>query len=284
MPQALDAPLEIAMDRRVTSAASTDTVHDIALGDIDLVASATDFTDMLALCEDRLDSMGLIVRGISHDINNLLTVIGGFGAILKHAVDGNTGVQVAVNGLDDATSQLASLTRILSSLASRRAMKMEGICINGLLASMDRTIRHLMGNNVVVHIRRHAGNGKVQAVRGQLERVLLNLVMNAREAIGGKGRLLVEATTLHLAGNDACRRGLPAGEYINLSVTDTGCGMSSATIQRVFEPAFSTKATGRGHGLATVKRIVAECGGAVFAHSEVGRGATFEILLPCFVE
>jgi signal transduction histidine kinase len=282
MMQPVLAHGESYLGNDIRELSSTDTLHDVLVSDIEALQAASDYADMLALYEDRLDSMGLIIRGIAHDINNLLTVIDGFGTIIKMAAAANKDVSTAVNGLDDASGQLASLARILSSLASRRAMSTEPIAVNALLASMERTIRHLLGEGVVVHIRRHPTGGAVRTVRGQLERVLLNLVMNAREAMGSRGRLLIQARTVHITDDDLrARARLLPGEYISLAVSDTGCGMSQQTMERIFEPAFSTKSRSRGHGLATVKRIVAECGGEVFVESETGRGTTFEILLPC---
>lgn len=255
-------------------------MHDVHVTDLQS-ASLADVVQMLNLSESRLESIGLVVAGIAHDINNLLTVIGGFGNLLRGHIHCDKLVAVSVNGLSEATSQMTSLMRMLSSLASRRSMTAEPINVNGVLAGMQRTVAHLLGDRIRLEVRGNAYPPEVSAIRGQLERVLLNLVLNARDAMGRQGTLLIESRTVRISAQEAGQKNIAAGDYISLTVADTGCGMSPSVMAQIFEPHYSSKGTeGAGHGLATVKRLVHECGGSIFVESTPGRGSTFEVLLP----
>lgn len=268
------------VDKELLSSSEADTLHDVRLSDLSC-ASPEQIAAKLAEYENRLESVGLIVRGVAHDINNLLLVVGGFASLLQRTSTHDDMVNVASDGLGEAVQQMTSLARILSSLASRRPITFEKIDVNAVLASMDRTISHLLGDDILLEIGRDPLQGEIHAVHGQLERVLLNLVLNAREAMGAKGRLSIDARSLLIDDRNPQHQ-LAEGAYVVLTVADTGCGMSEATIQKIFDPSFTTKKApeGCGYGLTTVRRIVQDCGGEIFVSSEVGQGTMFEIFLP----
>lgn len=267
---------------KLTSVGEQDTLHDLHIGAFN-GASPDDIAARLAAHEARLESISLIVGGIAHDINNLLTVIAGFSELLKMHVGDTGSVGAAISGLGEAAGQMTSVVRLLASLAGQRSVAAEPVPINAVLAGWHRTVAHLLGSGITLEIVRDPAAGVVRAVRGQLDRVLLNLVLNAREAMGETGRLRIEARCARLNERDSRKYGgLKAGDYVRLTVADTGRGMTRQTMLRIFEPLFTTKLSneGCGHGLATVRRIVRACNGEVFVDSEVGRGTTFEILLP----
>jgi signal transduction histidine kinase len=257
-----------------------ETLHDVQVSSFQ-DASIEQVLAMLALSESRLESMGLVLAGVAHDINNLLTVLSGFGMVLHRHLTGNHLAEMAAKGLIEASGQMASLTRILSSLASKAPMTAEPIDVNGVLASMERIVHHLAGDNIDVEMRLHPGTGRVRMVPGQLERVLLNLALNARDAMRSTGVLRIEARAARIAPEEAAEKNIIPGDYVSIIVADNGCGIDRKTLAHIFEPHFSTKEhEGAGHGLPTVRRIVRECRGDVFAESQPGQGSTFEILLP----
>lgn len=262
------------------SCSDVDTLHDVSMNELG-GASIEQIAKALAAYETRLDSIGLIVGGIAHDINNLLLVIGGFSGLLKRTTGQEDLVSTAAGGLGEAVRQMSSLTRILSSLASQRTVTFEAINVNAVLASMEQTIAHLLGEGIAIEVRHDPLDGVIRGVRGQLERVLLNLVLNAREAMFKTGRLTMESRSVRIDGRNPHRQ-LAAGDYVAITVADTGCGMTSATIQKIFDPLFTTKNAleGCGYGLTTVRRIVQDCRGEIFVDSEVGKGSRFEIFLP----
>jgi signal transduction histidine kinase len=244
-----------------------DTIHDLPLTALDHGSD-----EVIAQYEEQIESDAVILRGIAHDMNNLLLVIGGLGELLKTRDSDRQLIDTVADGLDEATRQMLSLSRTLGTLASRRPLSREAIDINDLLVRMEKTIAHLLGEGITLEMRHDASAGAIKAVRGELERVLLNLVLNAREAMGGTGKFQIATRTVRIDNVD----------HIRLTVTDTGCGMAPETARRAFDPQFTTKhnSEGRGHGLTTVRRIVRDCGGEILVVSEPGKGTTFEILLP----
>jgi two-component system cell cycle sensor histidine kinase/response regulator CckA len=232
----------------------------------------------------KLEAVGLLAGGIAHDFNNLLQVIGG-NADLALAPNNETRDREAALGAIVATvAQASQLTRQLLTFGRRQALEWESVEINGLVASHLEMIRRLIPENI--HIDYHAAPQPVvtEADRGQMEQVLLNLCLNARDAMpaGGKLSITIEPMVLDdTTARQLCQR--PAGPFVRITVSDTGHGMTADVLDRVFEPFFSTKPRDRGSGLglAVVYGIIRQHGGHISARSEPGRGTEFVVLLPC---
>ena len=231
----------------------------------------------------KLEAVGLLAGGIAHDFNNLLQVIGG-NADLALAPDNQTrDREAALGAIITAVAQASQLTRQLLTFGRRQALEWESVELNGLVATHLSMIRRLLPENI--HIDLHAASQPMvtQADRGQMEQVLLNLCLNARDAMPAGGQLSIAIEPVELDATTArqlCQR--PAGAFVRVTVSDTGHGMTAAVLERVFEPFFSTKPRDRGSGLglAVVYGIIRQHGGHISARSEPGRGTEFIVLLP----
>jgi PAS domain S-box-containing protein len=232
----------------------------------------------------KLEAVGLLAGGIAHDFNNLLQVIGG-NADLALAPQGQRHDRdAALGAIVTAVAQASQLTRQLLTFGRRQALEWESVEINGLVANHLAMVRRLIPENI--HIDFHAAPQPMvtEADKGQMEQVLLNLCLNARDAMpaGGQLSVTIEPVVLDPAtAEQLCQR--PAGPFIRITVSDTGHGMTAAVIERIFEPFFSTKPRDRGSGLglAVVYGIIRQHGGHISARSEPGRGTQFVVLLPC---
>jgi PAS domain S-box-containing protein len=238
----------------------------------------------------RLESLGQLVGGVAHDFNNLLNVIAGYADF--------TAEQLGALALDDeriqpvladveqvrtAAAQAIRVTRQLLTFSKSEASKREVLDVNEVVDSAGQLLRRSLGEQINLVISTEPDLWRVEADRGQLEQVLVNVALNGRDAMPGGGRLTIETGNIEVdAAYAAQRPGLEPGRYSRLAVSDTGTGMDAATLQRVFEPFFSTKERGRGTGLglATVYGIVKGLGGTIDLYSEVGLGTTVSVLLP----
>jgi two-component system, cell cycle sensor histidine kinase and response regulator CckA len=231
----------------------------------------------------KLEAVGLLAGGIAHDFNNLLQVIGG-NADLALAPDNKThDREAALGAIITAVTQASQLARQLLTFGRRQALEWESVELNGLVATHLSMIRRLIPENI--HIDLHAASQPMvtQADRGQMEQVLLNLCLNARDAMPAGGQLSIAIEPVMLDATTAgqlCQR--PAGPFVRITVSDTGHGMTAAVLERVFEPFFSTKPRDRGSGLglAVVYGIIRQHGGHISARSEPGQGTEFVVLLP----
>jgi PAS domain S-box-containing protein len=238
----------------------------------------------------RLESLGQLVGGVAHDFNNLLNVIAGYtdftaeqlGALAQDD-DRIQPLLADVEQVRTAAAQAIRVTRQLLTFSKSEAAKREVVDMNEVVDSAGQLLRRSLGEQINLVISAAPDLWLVEADRGQLEQVLVNVALNARDAMPGGGRLTIETGNTEVdAAYAAQRPGLEPGRYSRLAVSDTGTGMDAATLQRVFEPFFSTKERGRGTGLglATVYGIVTGLGGTIDLYSEEGLGTTVSVLLP----
>jgi len=231
----------------------------------------------------KMDAVGQLAGGIAHDFNNLLTAIQGYATLLSDSFQIGDGRRNDVREINRAAERAAELTRQLLAFSRKQMFELRVLTVSAVVDEMAPMLRRLVDETIEVTTTSRA-RGRVKADPAQLQQVLLNLVMNARDAMaGGRGRITVETSDLTLDGTYAQHHAAtPAGPYVMLAVSDTGHGMDAATQARIFEPFFTTKPQGRGTGLglATVYGIVKQSGGHVWVYSEVGCGTTFKIYLP----
>ena len=219
---------------------------------------------------EKMEAIGRLAGGVAHDFNNLLTVISGYAEILLARGDGKG--REELGEIAHAAEQASSLTRQLLAFSRRQVLHPRVLDINAIVAGMEPMVKRIIGDDIDVRVRLGPGLPAVEADRAQLERVILNLAANARDAMPGGGRLTVETSGAEL----------DAGPGVLLAVSDTGVGMSEEVRRQAFEPFFTTKAQGAGTGLglATVFGVVSQSGGSVYVYSEEGLGTTFKIYLP----
>ena len=249
---------------------------------------ATDVTDRKRL-EARLrqgqkmEAVGQLAGGLAHDFNNLLTVILGYGNLLAEELAALPALLGHVEQLRQAGERGAALTRQLLAFSRQQALQPSAVDLDAVVADFEAMLRRLIGEDVELTTVLRSRGSLVLADRGQLEQVILNLALNARDAMPGGGRLVVETAAVDVdAAYAESRPGVRPGPHLLLAVSDTGQGIDAATRARIFEPFFTTKPPGQGTGLglATVHGIVHQSGGHVDVYSEPSQGTTFRIYLP----
>jgi PAS domain S-box-containing protein len=230
----------------------------------------------------KMESVGRLAGGVAHDFNNLLTVINGYSDLLGAKLSGDAQLQDMARQIHRAGQRAAELTAQLLTFSRKQVVQLRPIDLNAVVQEAYRMLHRLVGEDIQCETHLRAA-GNVQADPGQMQQVLMNLVVNARDAMPEGGKVTIatenfdvdeEFTTLH--------PDVPPGSYVCLVVADTGCGMSEAVRQRIFEPFFTTKEKGKGTGLglSTVHGVVRQSGGFIYVESELGVGTTFEIFLP----
>ncbi len=220
--------------------------------------------------------------GIAHDFNNLLTVIIGFGYLLLAAA-ADTKSKEHASEVVKAASRAAELTSQLLAFSRKQVIQPRLLQINELIEDTGRMMQRLIGEDIELRTILHPKPYSILADPGQINQILINLAANARDAIPGVGSLLIETANVTLDRNYAAAHAeVEPGDYLQLTVTDSGAGMDQATLSRIFEPFFTTKGTGQGTGLglATVYGIVKQAGGHIWAYSEIGKGTTFKLYFP----
>jgi signal transduction histidine kinase len=231
----------------------------------------------------RLESIGRLAGGVAHDFNNLLGVILGCAELIEAGIADTAKVRRLLSQIEQAAQNAAGLTKQLLAYSMQQVLEPQVLDLNKVASKIEPLVRRLIGVNIDFRTVPDPHLGRVKADPGQIEQVIMNLVINARDAMPGGGKLIVE--TGNIDADEACskqRPTVPAGEYVMLSVSDTGTGMDESTLDRIFEPFFTTKERGKGTGLglATVYGIVKQSGGYIWVYSEPGRGTTFKIYLP----
>ncbi len=231
----------------------------------------------------KMEAVGQLAGGVAHDFNNLLTVIGGRCYLMLGKMPGDDPLRREVELVRGAAERAARLTHQLLAFSRKQVLEPRVLDLDETVTGIEPLLRRLIGEHIEIVVARQAALGHVKADAGQLEQVILNLSVNARDAMPQGGRLTLETATVTV-DEAAARRGpdLVPGRYVVLSVRDTGHGMDAATRAQIFEPFFTTKEVGKGTGLglATVYGIVKQSGGFIEVESEPGRGACFKVHLP----
>jgi two-component system cell cycle sensor histidine kinase/response regulator CckA len=231
----------------------------------------------------RLEALGRLSAGVAHDANNLLTAIQGYGEIVTSRLAPGDPVRADVEEMTRAACRAAALMRQLLAFGSGVDRRTEAFDLAELVRGIEKLLRRSLGPAFQLRITLGSGALDVQGDRGQLEQVLLNLVLNARDAMPRGGEVAVQTAAFELDGDRALgNMQLPAGRYGRLSVLDAGIGMSKDVLARAFEPFFTTKERDRGTGLglATANAIVEQFGGAIVLASEPGVGTAASVYLP----
>jgi PAS domain S-box-containing protein len=231
----------------------------------------------------RMEAVGRLAGGIAHDFNNLLTIIKGYTELALIRAKGLPELKADVERIEDASERASGLVRQLLAFSRRQVLQPKVLDLNGIVVGLDKLLRRLMDEDIEMLTIADKPVGAIKADPGQIEQVIMNLVVNARDAMPDGGRLVVETASVELdalyARDHATVR---PGRYVMLAVSDTGTGMSAETVAHIFEPFYTTKESGRGTGLglSTVYGIVKQSGGYVWVYSEPGRGTTFKVYLP----
>ncbi len=251
------------------------------------LALITDVTEQKRLEEQlrqsqKMEAIGRLAGGIAHDFNNVLTVILGYSDLILRKLDTNHPLRRKVSEIQAAGQRAANLTAQLLAFSRKQILKPQILNLNTVVSKICEMLRRLLGEDIEVSLHLSADLGQVRADPTQLEQVLVNLAVNARDAMPKGGKLVIETHNKELDGHSAQVAAVPPGRYVVLEVSDTGCGMDELTQLKSFEPFFTTKDVGKGTGLglSTVLGVVQQSGGTVTVYSELGVGSTFKIYLP----
>jgi signal transduction histidine kinase len=231
----------------------------------------------------KMEAIGQLAGGIAHDFNNILTVIGGRSHLLLARAAADDGARPDIELIAKATDRAAALTRQLLAFSRKQVLAPKALDLNALVGGLAPMLSPLIGEHIELLIAPRPGLGQVMADPGQLEQVIMNLAVNARDAMPEGGTVKIETGSMDLPDGAKHAQGqIPPGQYVTLTVHDSGCGMEPATLTKIFEPFFTTKESGKGTGLglSTVYGIVHQSNGFIGVDSTLGQGTVFTIYLP----
>lgn len=243
--------------------------------------------EMQLLQAQKLEAIGRLAAGIAHDFNNVLTVILGSSNLLLEQTDLNAAHRTKIKMIHQAADRAAALTRQLLQFSRQQIVQPRIIDLNSLVTETCEMMSKLVGESIAIKLNLDSKISNIKVDPGQVQQVIINLVVNARDAMPNGGTIQLETQNIVL-DEQYCtsHKEVPPGHYVKLVVTDTGCGMDADTQSRVFEPFFTTKGLGKGTGLglATVFGIVKQAGGHISIYSELGKGTSFKIHFPASAE
>ena len=272
--------------RRLNVSVSVSPIHDAEGKVVGASAIARDVTaqrkteDQLRQSQ-KMEAIGRLAGGVAHDFNNLLGIVTACTELLRPRIGADS--QEYVDNIRDAAKRGATLTKQLLAFSRRQAVQSQILDLNDRLRDVSKLLDPLMGDDVDIVLAPRCASAIVEADAGQLDQVVVNLAVNARDAMPHGGKLIIETGVMNLDESFAREHSMTPGRYVMLAISDNGTGMDEAIRSRIFEPFFTTKETGKGSGLglSTVYGIVKQAGGHIWVYSEPGRGSTFKIYLPC---
>src|SRR6201987_1032400 len=230
----------------------------------------------------RMEAVGRLAGGIAHDLNNLLTIIKGYTELARRRAE-TPERKTDIDRIEDASERAAALVRQLLAFSRKQVLQPKNLDLNGVVGGLEQLRGRLLGEDIRLQTTLGSGLGTIKADPSQIEQVVMNLVVNARDAMPDGRRLIIETVNTELDQKYASEHvSVKPGPYVMLAVSDTGIGMSPETVAHIFEPFYTTKESGQGTGLglSTVYGIVKQSGGYIWVYSEPGKGTTFKVYLP----
>lgn len=259
--------------------------HDEVMGGVAVLRDVTRQRDLETQLSQsqKMEAIGRLAGGVAHDFNNLLVVIQSYAELLREEFSEHDAKRGDLEEILAAARRAAALTKQLLAFSRSEPVQPTELRLSEVVTGIEKMLRRIIGEDIELHTELAPSLGVIRADAGQLDQVILNLSINARDAMRGGGRLTISTRNVTIDGEyESAHVDIPPGEYVMLAVTDSGTGMDPETQRRIFEPFFTTKEVGQGTGLglATVYGIVQQSGGHIRVHSEVGFGTSFEIYFP----